>query len=467
MKVFDPCCGNVQNFENTDKIWMTIMPSYVQDNIAEFTTDLEIDGIAMKSKPEGGWYHCASTNIASILRGAATQKLKRLIYRGDLDPETETSESDEDISSRSSNSDNEDNGESESETEVEEICRANEAIVPEILKLKHLEILEVHCCIDMSFCKNFTELKELFVNRVNDESLAEICMLKKLEVLDIQSTAYHLSEQGMQVMQKLTSLKKLKVCDVDISGNAFKELSNLSQLEALTLEQTSLSVESMKSISQIKSLKILNLGNCYLLDANTNINGDVSLDYISNLQRLEEFTLHSSSFYGSGLMNFGRMSSLEYLDLEKCWCLDNTGLTSIGDIKSLKILKLSYKNISGIRINSTNEVLQRFSLLPCLKEFSLTRESVSYSSGNLYTLDKGIDSLSQTSTLTKLALHMIQLTDLAFCRFTELSQLVQLDISMCVGITNDAIKHISEIPNLEELDLTYCHQVNHLGIQQN
>jgi hypothetical protein len=158
----------------------------------------------------------------------------------------------------------------------------------------------------MQYLRKLRSLKSLVLNesRVSGTGLAVLQDLPKLEYLDCEIGA---TDANLKVLGQVSSLRWLRIRMGRIRGPGLAELVNLSHLERLCLcGQTGLSDRHIRYLQGLTNLKSLTLwGTNYPLT-------DTSLAFISRLVSLEElyFISIATDFTFAG---YARLKNLKYL----------------------------------------------------------------------------------------------------------------------------------------------------------
>lgn len=322
--------------------------------------------------------------------------------------------------------------------------------------LKHLKSLTItngDFITDFNVLQSLTDLEELFIDSegIKDISFLQyLTSLKKLSITD--SILLDISPIG-----GLTSLTE--VCLEDNNEvNDYSALSNLSELETLTLDLnsgtsmpsadnwgslTTLSVHGADSIgflSSLPSLRSLYLSGCNCSDYTvlaslqnleslklSSIYGNIpDLNVLTNLTSLKSLDINSLELYGNVEYIFG-IPNLEELDISDCsFGLDFAAMPENANLKRLYMNRIElWKNI--------------------YVEYSGPFTNLSYDNVNL--ADE-INFVDKFPNLEELYLQSNKLTDV---EFTEgLPNLKKLDI------TDNYITDLRPLNKLQYLETVWC-----------
>lgn len=165
------------------------------------------------------------------------------------------------------------------------------------------------------------------------------------------------------------NVRKITLIDNDLGGSIPGELSFLSELEELILENTASAgyfrvIEGFlpSPIGNLENLKVLrisgheikgsipleyaNLRSLEILDLNNNLLDSRIPEGLGNLERIQEIDLSTNAFNGFIPRSFGSLSSLQKLDLGSN---DLVGPipTEMGQLTELRILDLQKNDLAG------------------------------------------------------------------------------------------------------------------------
>ena len=187
---------------------------------------------------------------------------------------------------------------------------------------------------------------------LNDESMRYLPALPGLEWLEIGGGP--VTASGIANLKNCPLLRRLYVHDINLAGDALPWLSELKNLEALSLQRTGIDGAVLKSLKS-SSLAVLNLCGNKITDAD--------MEQIALLKGLEVLSLADTKITGAGIAKLEGMNSLNELNLMNCGMLD-ADLEYFLSMPNLRIVYASGCNISDMAIAS---VVARFPMLAIFK----------------------------------------------------------------------------------------------------
>jgi Leucine-rich repeat (LRR) protein len=183
---------------------------------------------------------------------------------------------------------------------------------------------------------------------ISDEALQYLPMLSNLEWLEIGGGK--VSPSGIASLKNCPLLKRLYVHDINLSGDALEWLSNLTNLEALSLQRTGIDGRVLKNI-KAPSLAVLNLSD----DKITNDD----MGQIAEIKGLEVLAIANTKITGDGLARLEGMSRLNELNIMHCNVADED-LEHFLTMPNLRIVYAEGCNLNDIAIQG---VVARFPML--------------------------------------------------------------------------------------------------------
>lgn len=221
----------------------------------------------------------------------------------------------------------------------------------------------------VEFLSQFINLRRLnfFLSRgFGPEALAHLAKLVNLEELNLaelsrlsdgQCYTGELDDEEKQeydfsrletavpanVLDFLPGLQKLRVLDLThcwmIQPAAFSNLSSLTELERLNLQNTRVAESVLKALRALRKLKYLNLNNCGC----GNIKPE-DLACLSPLANLEELDLGGNTPIKGGLVHLKALPGLRILDISRNE-ISQEDLRHLGEMSNLKELKIEYTRV--------------------------------------------------------------------------------------------------------------------------
>lgn len=119
-------------------------------------------------------------------------------------------------------------------------------------RLEHLTLTGPWGSKDLRGISELKQLKRLslsYARNVDDEALAEIEQLKRLEILHLTGTA--VTDRGMPHLAKLKRLKILSLNYALVTDQGLIHLADLKQLQTLDLRQTNVSVRGVDRLRRL------------------------------------------------------------------------------------------------------------------------------------------------------------------------------------------------------------------------
>ncbi|MGV3486924.1 MAG: leucine-rich repeat domain-containing protein [Planctomycetaceae bacterium] len=165
---------------------------------------------------------------------------------------------------------------------------------------------------------------------IDDADLARLAESSRLELLDVTGSE-SIGAAGIQASGRMSSLRNLRVSGAAVTDDTVKALANLTNLAALSLQQTAVTDKGIEVISAMPKLKELNLYGTPVTDA--------SLATISRLPSLQKLRLRATKVTGDNAAAFGEMNSVVDLDLSET-SFSSGGLSAVAKMPKLRLLNL-------------------------------------------------------------------------------------------------------------------------------
>ena len=235
----------------------------------------------------------------------------------------------------------------------------------------------------------------------------EILSSLSLKVLDARDCA--ITNAGMKSIGTQKELRALRLsgksgaCTVDDDG--LKEISQLTQLKALSLDYLWVSEVGLTTLAALTSLEELNLAKTLV--------GNEALAVMGQFPRLKKLRISQCQIDDMGLVDLVKVSTLEDLDLSENSQISNAGMESIGKLTSLKKLNLW-------RDALTDDGVRQLAGLTNLEWLNLDNTQLS---------DAGLDSLQGMHKLTFLHLGSTSISDAGLPKLTGLTALKDLKVT--------------------------------------
>jgi hypothetical protein len=184
---------------------------------------------------------------------------------------------------------------------------------------------------------------------MSDEAIGHLPALPKLEWLEIGGG--RVSAAGLVPLKKCVSLRRLYIHDVRLDNDELAWLSDLTGLEALSLQRTGISGRILKNIKAVDTLKVLNL-------SGNGIN-DADMDFIAPMKGLEVLALADTKITGAGIAKLQGMARLNELNVARCAVHD----ADVEFFLTMPNLRIVYAEGCGIGDMAIEEMKYRFPML--------------------------------------------------------------------------------------------------------
>lgn len=194
---------------------------------------------------------------------------------------------------------------------------------------------------ELKLLQNLTDLKKLTIKqeKIGSESIAILTQFKQLQELKIQ-VRINADNSNFQFMQGLILMKNLKLSlrcitevvpwRVNYKEQDFYQLSKISVLKSLDIQNYQITINILKSITTITSIEKLCIGDCRRID-----NHDLLV--LNELKNLKDLNLGNCfKLADNGLKILSKIKTLEVIILKEAKCITNNGLFTF---KGLPILR--------------------------------------------------------------------------------------------------------------------------------
>jgi len=212
---------------------------------------------------------------------------------------------------------------------------------------------------------------------IDDAGLIQLAKMQKLELLDLTGCE-KLTSVGIEAIGNIASLRNLRVSGPAVTDPAIASFSRLSNVAALSLQQTAVTDNGLRVVDSMTGLKELNLYGTTVTDSclatiaalpslqklrlrGTGVTGHAAESFVK-MAALTELDLSETAFVSNGLQWVGKMPKLRSLNL---WLtkVDDGGIDFLSEQKQLTLLNLD--NVSGITDKSL-EIIRQISNLELL-----------------------------------------------------------------------------------------------------
>jgi hypothetical protein len=182
----------------------------------------------------------------------------------------------------------------------------------------------------------------------SDSAMQYLPFLPKLEWLEIGGGKVSASE--IAKLKNCSSLVRLYIHDIKLGNDELTWLSNLTKLEALSLQRTGINGKVLKNLAA-DNLAVLNLSG--------NDIGDDDMAQIARLKNLEVLALADTKITGAGITKLEGMKRLNEFNIMRCNVRDSD-LEPFLSMPNLRIVYAEGCNLSAVGIQN---VTSKFPML--------------------------------------------------------------------------------------------------------
>lgn len=250
----------------------------------------------------------------------------------------------------------------------------------ELSKMKQLELLDLTDCLVTSegigYLQSLPKLKNLSLSGVGDREVEKIGQLPSLAALSLQNVSA--TEEGYRALAKLNRLKEFSLIKAASADGALMALAEAKELAKLRIKSTKIRSETWKIVRE-------GFRNVLSLDLGETTTDDQSLEWISQLPKLEELNLLRTPITRAGIQSL-TSKRLKKLNVDDCSGVDDSAVDEIAKMKSLEFLHVGKTKI-------TDTGLAKLARLEGLKDLILNDTQVS---------DEAIRKLQQSLPMVKI-----------------------------------------------------------------
>ena len=290
-------------------------------------------------------------------------------------------------------------------------------------------------------------------NDIDDYFMSQIGHLVGLEALFIQQST--LTQRGINYIRNFKQLRALVIPDY-IQSKELEQLQELPLLEYLNFGGPMVNDEKISIIGKLTWLTQLSIGGSevsaslvhlknlkslrYLnLNALRNHNLDIDLANIAGLTNLEDLDIQDAMVSDAGLVHLSRLYKLRRLNLLKT---SPTGKITDAGLANLKNLK-SLEELT-LPTGITDTGVEHLTALDSLKKINLWGDGVT---------DKGMSVLAQMKSLENLEIMSRNVTDAGIEKLAQCPRLKSLSLQNA-PITDAAIAHLTKLKTLTSLSFS-------------
>ncbi|MFP6596012.1 MAG: tetratricopeptide repeat protein, partial [Candidatus Hydrogenedentota bacterium] len=248
---------------------------------------------------------------------------------------------------------------------------------------------------------------------------------------EVDASDSGIGDDGLRELAVLSGVHHMNLRNADVVGSGFVLFLPETTVETLDISDNPFETEWLPWVAQFETMESLNIHNTRI--------DDEGLSHLAEHSGLRFLELPDDAG-DDGLKHLGGLTRLESLDLSRRRVTDR-GLSFLGGLESLRELNLSATSISDKGIAS---------LIPLERLRSL---NLSYTRVG----DDALVSIGELVQLRTLDLTATRVTDIGLYSLAPLESLRSLNLSnhhTLSAITDSGIQALTELPLLEELDLS-------------
>ena len=287
---------------------------------------------------------------------------------------------------------------------------------------------------DLARFGKLTDIKKLQIfncRTLNDEMAASLSGLRGLTSLALTNTV--INDVTVEMIAKsFPNLTELDLSsNTNMTSSVVKIVSQMSQLQRLTLVQNQVNDIGAQRLSKLQALRALDLrGN---MEA-----GDMALEVVAELPKLTGFKHRSTAVSDSGMEYLSRNQTLDSLLIQDFNITDQSGphLAKLGKLTQLEVFRCQGFGSEGVL---------------ALKGMALTRLTLR----DLPNVDdRAMEVFDYLPKLRKLYLHELHsVTDEGLKHLAALQALELLDIWSVDKMSDATVDLIVTLPHLKELTI--------------
>jgi internalin A len=190
---------------------------------------------------------------------------------------------------------------------------------------------------DLALVKEFRNLDSLSLNRclqITDAGLRELKGLKNLHYLWLgggeKFGETKITDRGLRELKDLKSLKALGLRGTRVTN--LEGLKNLTSLEFLNLDLTTVTDQGLKELMDLKNLTTLTAGETKLTDQ--------GLKELKRIKSLTTLALNRTKITDAGLKELKELENLQSLELAFN-AITDAGLNDLKEFKRLRMMALN------------------------------------------------------------------------------------------------------------------------------
>lgn len=171
-----------------------------------------------------------------------------------------------------------------------------------------------------------------------DKALAYLTHLTGLKYIDLDRA--EVTDKGVSTLKPLKNIEQISAFGTMITGTCFKDLSTMSKLKVLNLQNNHILPESIKQIPlSFPALQVLNLGHTVLTDK--------TLAPVARLSQLEQLEISANPGITDGAIpHIVALKNLKRLDIEST-AITGKGLLKLSPLKDLQVIVADASSFKG------------------------------------------------------------------------------------------------------------------------
>ncbi|KAK6236114.1 hypothetical protein SCA6_011451 [Theobroma cacao] len=319
-------------------------------------------------------------------------------------------------------------------------------------------VISTGCSLPLQSLSLFSSLKTLYLVgfSFNGRITTEIWQnLTSLEDLTVEYSS--LPSNFIQDIGTLTSLKNLEVYGCEVNGNlSMHGPLHLKNLESLRIYLTPPENNFLQTIGAMPSLKSLSLWNCGL-------NGTLATQVWQNLTSLEQLMVEFSSFPSNFSQVIGTLTSLKWLVVSGWEVNGNLSMHAWQNLTSLEELTMEYLSLSSIQDIGAMTSLKNLHVFDCEMNGNLSMNArQNWTSLEELTMEYSslpsnfIQDIGAMTSLKYLFLRYCEVNgNLSMNVWQNLTSLEDLTVGYS-SLPSNFIQDIGTLTSLKKLDIDSC-----------
>ena len=237
-----------------------------------------------------------------------------------------------------------------------------------------------------------------------------------------------LTDDGMEALTFLLSLKRLDLSDSAIGDTTIATVGKLLNLEVLTLRRSGVSNDGLANIANLPKLRALDLRNTKV--------SDPGLVHLAGLTKLVDLQLEKTNVTDKGIESLVGLP-LKSINVNYCTSVSDQALATLKDTGTMESIQFDYTKVSDAGMPN----LKGF---PKLKRLRIRGTDVT---------GEGLANLTDAQNLERVELRDSSLDDAGLAVLAALPKMSYVDISECRLVSPEGMQKIGEMKNLQVLIL--------------